>query len=376
MDGSNLPIVTAGERHDAAPPPRRPGAAAATGLIAFDEVSKTFRRDADDAPVAALDGVSLAVGRGEIYGIIGRSGAGKSTLIRLINGLERPTRGVVTVDGVDIGSLDGAALRAQRRRIGMIFQHFNLLSSRTVFGNVALPLELAGAARGEIIRQVEPLLDLVGLTDKRDRYPAELSGGQKQRVGIARALSTRPKILLSDEATSALDPETTQSILALLGRVNAELGVTIVLITHQMSVIRAICHRVGVIEAGRIIEEGPVYDVFAHPRMAVTQSFLAAITGRDLPEHIKRRLQPEPQGASQTVLQITFAGDAAEAPILTRLARETGVDLAILHGQIDSVAGRSLGVLVVALPVGIAAGRLKSTLEIYDANMEVLGYVA
>jgi D-methionine transport system ATP-binding protein len=372
MDGSVIMTTEQGRRHAAAP---TPPLAVQNELIALDNVSKVFRRNADDTPVTALDGVTLSIARGEVYGIIGRSGAGKSTLIRLINGLERPTRGVVAVDGVDIGRLDGAALRAERRRIGMIFQHFNLLSSRTVFGNVALPLELAGATRGEIIRQVTPLLDLVGLADKRDRYPAELSGGQKQRVGIARALATRPKILLSDEATSALDPETTQSILALLGRVNAELGVTVVLITHQMAVIRSICHRVGVIEAGRIIEEGPVYDVFAHPRSEVTQSFLADITGRDLPDHIRRRLQSGPAGATQAVLRLTFSGESAEAPILSRLSREAGVDLAILHGQIDTVAGRPLGVLAVAVPTGVATAQLKTKLAARGVDLEVLGYV-
>lgn len=376
MDGSNVVPAPAGWRHEAATPPLQAAVPDRDRLIRLDTVSKVFRRNAGDEPVTALDGVTLSVGRGEIYGIIGRSGAGKSTLIRLINGLERPTRGVVSVDGVDIGRLDGPALRAERRRIGMIFQHFNLLSSRTVFDNVALPLELAGTARSEIGRQVGALLDLVGLADKRDRYPAELSGGQKQRVGIARALATRPKILLSDEATSALDPETTQSILALLGRVNAELGVTVMLITHQMSVIRAICHRVGVIEAGRIIEEGSVYDVFARPRSEVTQSFLAEVTGRELPEHIRRRLRPGPQGAGRALLRLTFSGEAAEAPILSRLSREAGIDVAILHGQIDSVAGRPLGVLVVAVPAEMPVARLRSVLAADGVDLEVLGHVA
>lgn len=376
MDGSAVLAGEQGWRRSAAIPTRTPGTVSRDELIVLDRVSKVFRRNAGDTPVTALADVSLSIGRGEIFGIIGRSGAGKSTLIRLINGLERPTSGTVLVDGVDIGRLDGAALRAERRRIGMIFQHFNLLSSRTVFGNVALPLELAGASRGEIIRQVNPLLDLVGLADKRDRYPAELSGGQKQRVGIARALATRPKILLSDEATSALDPETTQSILALLGRVNAELGVTVVLITHQMSVIRSICHRVGVIEAGRIIEEGTVYDVFSRPRSDVTQSFLAGITGRDLPDHLRARLQSDRIATGRAVLRLTFAGEAAEEPILSRLSRECGVDLAILHGQIDTVAGRPLGVLVVAAPAGIAIAQLKDKLAAKGVALEVLGYVA
>ena len=215
-------------------------------MIEFHGVEKEFPGRGGGAAVKALDGIDLSVGRGEIFGIIGRSGAGKSTLIRVVNMLERPTSGRVVVDGVDMNALDNSGLRAARRGIGMIFQHFNLLSSRTVYDNVALPLELAGLKRSEIRAKVEPLLELVGLGDKRDRYPAELSGGQKQRVGIARALSSEPKVLLCDEATSALDPETTTSILRLLADINAKLGLTIVLITHEMAVIKEICHRVAV----------------------------------------------------------------------------------------------------------------------------------
>src|SRR3954469_10614634 len=228
-------------------------------MIEFHGVEKEFPGRGGGTAVRALDGIDLSIGRGEIFGIIGRSGAGKSTLIRVVNMLERPTAGRVSVDGVDMNALDGAGLRAARRGIGMIFQHFNLLSSRTVYDNVALPLELAGLKRAEIKEKVEPLLELVGLSDKRDRYPAELSGGQKQRVGIARALATEPKVLLCDEATSALDPETTQSILALLRQVNRDLGITILLITHEIPVIKEICDRVAVIENGRIVEEGEVF---------------------------------------------------------------------------------------------------------------------
>ncbi len=234
--------------------------------IQFVGVTKRFAANGAAAEVTALDDVTLDVAPGSITGIIGRSGAGKSTLLRTINGLDRPTAGTVRIDGIDVGALDGGDLRALRREIGMIFQHFALLSSRTVFDNIALPLELAGTPRDEIARRVDELIELVGLTDKRRRYPAELSGGQKQRVGIARALATRPRVLLSDEATSALDPETTHSILALLKRINALTGVTIVLITHEMQVIKEICDRVAVIEAGRIIEAGDVYEVFARPR--------------------------------------------------------------------------------------------------------------
>ena len=225
-------------------------------------------------PVEALRGIDLRVERGEVFGVIGRSGAGKSSLVRTINLLNRPTAGQVLVDGQDLAALAPAQLREARRHIGLVFQHFNLLSSRTVYGNAALPLELAGARPAEIRRKVEPLLELVGLAPLRDRYPAQLSGGQKQRVGIARALAGDPRLLLSDEATSALDPETTRSILALLRQINRDLGLTIVLITHQMQVIRRIADRVAVLDAGRIVEQGRVADVFAQPRHAVTRSLL------------------------------------------------------------------------------------------------------
>ena len=225
-------------------------------MIALDAVSKRFSDG-----TAALDGVTLAVPRGAVFGVIGRSGAGKSTLLRLLNGLERPTSGRVAVDGVDLATLDAAGLRALRRRIGMIFQSFGLLANRTVAGNVALPLELAGVARAERGARVAELLARVGLADKADAYPARLSGGQRQRVGIARALATRPDVLLCDEATSALDPETTRSVLALLGDLNRELGLTIVLITHEMSVVRAVCSHVAVLDRGRLVDSGPLAEV-------------------------------------------------------------------------------------------------------------------
>src|SRR6478736_3787627 len=251
------------------------------------------------APVTALQDIDLTVPQGSILGVIGRSGAGKSTLIRLVNGLEKPSSGKVIVDGADIAALPEGALRHARRSIGMIFQHFNLLSSRTAAQNIALPLEVAGYDKAEIRTRVEELLALVGLTDKRNRYPSELSGGQKQRVGIARALATKPKVLLSDEATSALDPETTRSILDLLSRINAELGLTIVLITHEMAVIRSIARDVAVIENGRIVEKGNVFDVFTRPQHEVTRSFLADETGRALPAHVANRLQSEPAEGGQ-----------------------------------------------------------------------------
>ncbi len=226
---------------------------------------------------AALAGVSLEVVRGEVFGVIGQSGAGKSTLIRLINALERPTAGRVEVDGIDVAGLAPAALRVLRRRIGMIFQNFGLLSSRTVAANVAFPLKLADMPRAERDAKVAALLDRVGLTEHADKYPAQLSGGQKQRVGIARALATDPDILLCDEATSALDPETTRQVLALLRDLNRDLGLTIVLITHEMDVVRASCDRVAVLEQGRVVEAGPVTDIFAAPSHPATRRMLAAL---------------------------------------------------------------------------------------------------
>lgn len=226
---------------------------------------------------AALDGVSLSVARGEVFGIIGPSGAGKSTLIRLINALERPNDGRVEVEGVDITTLASSALRALRRRIGMIFQNFGLLSSATVAANIAFPLKLAGTPAVERDAKVAALLNRVGLQDHANKYPAQLSGGQKQRVGIARALATGPDILLCDEATSALDPETTRSVLALLRELNQELGLTIVLITHEMEVVRAVCDRVAVLERGKVVEIGRVADIFAGAQHPATQRMLAAL---------------------------------------------------------------------------------------------------
>ncbi|MDY1008230.1 MULTISPECIES: methionine ABC transporter ATP-binding protein [unclassified Sphingomonas] len=242
-------------------------------MIRLRDVSKTY--PASDA--AALDGVSLEIPAGGVFGVIGQSGAGKSTLIRLINALERPTSGRVEVDGIDVASLSAADLRALRRRIGMIFQNFGLLSSRTVAANVAFPLVLAGVAKATRESKVAALLDRVGLSDHAAKYPAQLSGGQKQRVGIARALATDPDILLCDEATSALDPETTRSVLTLLRDLNRDLGLTIVLITHEMDVVRYVCDRVAVLERGQVVETGTVTDIFANAAHPATRRMLAAL---------------------------------------------------------------------------------------------------
>ena len=302
-------------------------------------------------PVAALRGIDLHITPGEVFGIIGRSGAGKSSLVRVINLLNRPTKGEVIVAGRDLTQLNDAQLRAARRDIGMVFQHFNLLSSRTVFDNAALPLELAGMDKAAIRERVNPLLELVGLSALADRYPSQISGGQKQRVGIARALASRPKVLLSDEATSALDPETTRSILALLRQVNKELGLTVVLITHQMQVIKQVADRVAVIDAGRIVEQGPVIDVFTRPQQAITKSLIDEIVPQELPasvldhvRHLSRQLQG---GGVGQLLRLSYSGERAYQPILSRLIREHGLDLSILHGQIDEIQDQTFGSLAV-----------------------------
>ena len=344
-------------------------------VIVFDDVRKVFAARRASPEVGALDGVSLSVGAGEIVGVIGRSGAGKSTLIRLVNGLEKPSAGTVTVDGTVISALDERGLRAARRSIGMIFQHFNLLSSRTAFGNVALPLEIAGRPSGAIKERVDTLLELVGLADKRDRYPAELSGGEKQRVGIARALATAPKVLLSDEATSALDPETTAQILALLKRINRELGLTILLITHEMAVVKTIADQVVVLEAGRIIERGATFDIFAHPRHPTTRSFVGSVTGSALPEDIRARLKPAPFPDSQAVVKIVWTGEQSGDRVLGQLARALSIDIALLHGQIDTIAGRPFGTLTIALP-DAALTQAAAELARQGLRTEVLGHVA
>ncbi|MFG1241306.1 methionine ABC transporter ATP-binding protein [Xanthobacter sp. V7C-4] len=353
-----------------------PATAAARPIIRFEKVAKIFAARGSNAQVAALSDITLDVPEGAILGVIGRSGAGKSTLIRLVNGLERPSSGRVTVDGVDIGALDEKALRAERRSIGMIFQHFNLLARRTAFDNVALPLEIAGVPRREIKARVEPLLELVGLSDKRDRYPAELSGGQKQRVGIARALATRPRVLLSDEATSALDPETTNQILALLRKVNAELNLTVLLITHEMAVIKAVADRVAVIDGGRIVEEGATYSVFAAPQHATTRSFLSALTGQSLPPELADRLKPVPAEGREAVLRIVFTGNHASDPVLSRVSRLLSVDVNIIQAQVDEIAGAPFGVIIVSVPGDAATvSAVVNAVERLHLSAEVLGYV-
>lgn len=348
----------------------------ATG-IRIEGVRKVYAARKASAEVVALDGINLHVPTGSIVGVIGRSGAGKSTLIRLINGLDKPTEGRVLVDDVEITALDEPALRKARRSIGMVFQQFNLLSSRTAFGNVALPLEIAGTPKHEIEKRVLPLLDMVGLADKRDRYPAELSGGQKQRVGIARALATEPSVLLSDEATSALDPETTDQILDLLKQINRDLHLTILFITHEMAVVKALADRVAVIEGGRIVEEGSTFDVFATPRHDVTRRFVSSVTGSGAPDWLLAQLQSiEPPGG-QAVLRITFKGSDANQPLLSHIARELDIDINILSGQVEMIAGHPFGTLIVSLAA--SPDIVRQVIAHLSANnnlVEQLGYVA
>jgi D-methionine transport system ATP-binding protein len=342
-------------------------------MVSFEGVSKRFPAGRSGGEVAALDGIDFSARRGSVTGIIGRSGAGKSTLIRLVNGLEKPSSGRVVVDGVDVARIAEHGLRDIRRSIGMVFQHFNLLSSRTVFQNVALPLEVAGTARAEIVSRVEPLLDLVGLADKRDRYPSELSGGQKQRVGIARALATQPKLLLSDEATSALDPETTRSILSLLKRINSELGLTILLITHEMEVIKTVADDVAVLDRGRIVEHGPTFDILTAPKHEATRVLLADLPILRLPAFLAEQIRPE--SGPRAVLRIIFAGASATEPVISRLGQLTGVELNILGGAIDEIAGRPFGVLVVAIAAE-AVPAAQAYIAEQELRSEVLGYVA
>ncbi|SER45781.1 D-methionine transport system ATP-binding protein [Faunimonas pinastri] len=344
--------------------------------IAFRNVSKSFADAGGAAKVTALDALDFAVPRSSITCIIGRSGAGKSTLIRLVNGLEKPTSGSVIVDGTDVSALSESALRPVRRSIGMIFQHFNLLTSRTVYDNVALPLEIAGVNRRAIEAKVMPLLDLVGLADKSRRYPSELSGGQKQRVGIARALATDPKVLLSDEATSALDPETTRSILGLLKRINAELGLTVLLITHEMQVVKQVADRVAVIDGGRIVEEGDTYSVFTRPQHPTTRTLLADVVGVHLPAFVTSRLSPEPKPGADAVVKVIFTGPNATEPVLAKLGETMGLHLNILAGAVDEISGRPYGTLVVSMDAGPETlARARGFIHDLGLETEVLGYV-
>jgi D-methionine transport system ATP-binding protein len=314
-------------------------------MISIKNVRKIF--PSKQGPVKAVDQVNLEINEGEIFGVIGYSGAGKSTLIRMLNGLELPTEGSVTVAGSEISKIKGSQLRKARQEISMIFQHFNLLWSRTVSENIAFPLEISGIKGPERAKRVAELVKLVGLEGRENAYPSQLSGGQKQRVGIARALANNPKVLLCDEATSALDPQTTDSILDLLVDINKRLGLTIVLITHEMHVIRKICHRVAVMEDGQIVELGPVLDVFRNPQQPITKRFVQQVTEpEETKETVGHLLRRYPSG---TIVQLTFIGESAEQPIITNLIRYTTVTVNVLQGKISQTQNGSYGTLFIHL---------------------------
>ncbi|MGY4573244.1 methionine ABC transporter ATP-binding protein [Bradyrhizobium sp. USDA 3256] len=358
-------------------PPIPLASGASDAMIRFEAVSKVYPAYRDKPSVHALQAIDFAIPRGSITGVIGRSGAGKSSLVRLINGLEKPSSGRVVVDNSEISALAGRELRLAQRSIGMIFQHFNLLSSRTAADNIALPLEIAGWSRADIAVRVAELLELVGIADKYDRYPSELSGGQKQRIGIARALATRPNVLLSDEATSALDPQTTRAILDLLANINRELGVTIVLITHEMSVVRQLAKEVAVIDGGQVVERGHVAEIFTHPRHPVTQAFLSEVIGDSVPVSLASRLSPQPVAGGQAVLRVQVRGTEAGDTVVARLARELSHDVALLSARIDEIGSRHVGSLILGIPGGEAAARQAlAYLSQHDILAERLGHVA
>lgn len=344
-------------------------------MIEIKQVNKIFHQGLQQ--IQALKDINLHIPQGRIFGVIGASGAGKSTLIRIVNLLEIPTDGQVIIDGVELTSLAPAQLTKERQKIGMIFQHFNLLSSRTVFDNVALSLELAGKEKAYIKQKVIELLDLVGLKDKQHSYPANLSGGQKQRVAIARALANEPKVLLCDEATSALDPATTRSILTLLQTINQSLGLTILLITHEMDVVKRICHEVAIINAGSLIEKGPVADIFAHPKTELARTFIRSTLDLSIPQDYQARLQAQNSGQWPSLIRLEFSASTVNAPLISQVSREFNIDISILSSNIDYAGGVKFGLMLAEFfgdqnSISLALDYLKK----HHITVEVLGYVA
>ena len=345
-------------------------------MIELQHIDKIYHTSSGD--LHALKDINLIINEGEIFGIIGLSGAGKSTLVRCINMLEKPTSGKVIVDGQEMTALGEEQLRKARQNIGMIFQHFNLLSSRTVFGNIAFPLEIQGMDKAAIQKKVEPLLDLVGLKDRADHYPSQLSGGQKQRVGIARALASDPKVLLCDEATSALDPQTTESILNLLRDINKRLHITIVMITHQMNVVKEICDRVAVIENGEIIEQGSMVDIFTNPQKATTKEFVASIQHNDLPDFVKKlAIHKDYKAGDKALVSLSFIGDSAGEPIVSVLIKEYDTNVNILTANIETLQDTPFGTLLIEVEGD--EDHLKKALDyLHERKVkdEVIGYVS
>ena len=343
-------------------------------MIILRHVSKNYTTP--DGSIPALHDINLEVMPGEIFGIIGKSGAGKSTLIRCVNLLEKPTAGQVIVNNEELMSLSTGALRAARRKIGMIFQHFNLLASRTVYDNIAFPLELAGMPRDAMKKRILPLLELTGLTDKKNHYPLQLSGGQQQRVAIARALACEPHVLLCDEATSALDPETTSSILQLLKNIRDQLNLTILLITHEMSVIKVCCDRVGILESGKLIETNEVGEFFAYPKTETAKNFIFSSMSIALPTAIQEYVLPVAKADTHPLLRLWFMPDTATQPIIAQLINQFGWRINILQGNLEYIKKHAMGILVLAvdgeknqLAAGIAY------LKQAGVNPEVIGHV-
>ncbi len=342
-------------------------------MIDLQNITKTYTHQGKE--INALDDVSLHINRGEIFGVVGQSGAGKSTLIRCVNLLEVPTSGKVIVDGREVTALSSAELSSARLDMGMIFQHFNLLSSRTVFDNIALPLELAGLSKTDIKAKVEPLLELTGLSDKDKHYPAQLSGGQKQRVAIARALSSEPTVLLSDEATSALDPKTTESILALLKDINRKLGVTILMITHEMEVVKSVCDKVALLEYGKLVEVADVDNFFANPQSDLGKRFVAQSQQFELPAHIAETVVERGQGR-YPIIKLAFHGNHVDDPVISAITRQFDVDVNIIQAKVEHIGTTNLGLMIAEL-----IGDDKKTQAALDylhtlpLTMEVLGDV-
>ncbi|MEZ9231834.1 methionine ABC transporter ATP-binding protein MetN [Vibrio amylolyticus] len=343
-------------------------------MIEINQVNKVFYQGTKE--IVALKDIDLHIAQGTIFGVIGSSGAGKSTLIRCVNMLSAPTTGSIVVDGVDLTQLSKSELSEARRNIGMIFQHFNLLSSRTVFDNIALPLELAGQSKEHIESKISELLTLVGLADKRDTYPANLSGGQKQRVAIARALASDPKVLLCDEATSALDPATTQSILELLREINNKLNITILLITHEMDVVKGICHEVAIIGDGELVEKGTVGEIFAHPKTELAHQFIRSTLDLTIPEDYQVRLQETRVEGSYPLVRLEFTGETVDAPLMSQITRQFDIDVSILSSDLDYAGGVKFGMMVAEFFGNEQDDN--SAIEFlreHKVKVEVLGYV-
>lgn len=333
-------------------------------MIELTHISKDFGKGQQQ--VHAVRDVSLSIDKGDIFGIIGFSGAGKSTLVRCINLLERPTAGTVTVDGKELTSLTAQELRQTRKKIGMIFQHFNLMPSRTVAGNVAYPLRGSGLSKKEMADKVTHLLELVGIGDKADAYPSQLSGGQKQRVAIARALANDPKVLLCDEATSALDPQTTKSILRLLKHLNETLGITIVIITHEMAVVKEICHHVAVMEHGRVVEQGEVFHVFADPKQEITKNFIHTTSNLQKIEELVAENSPVVQlQPGELIVRLSYLQRNVSEPLISTVSQKFGVSLNIIFADITIVQDAPIGGTV-----AIISGERKQITEAVEYLIE------